>query len=206
MMVAILAEIAKVDDIQFLASEQFKAKSKTFLHMSPYQLVNGDQKVFTFTDKDGKARNVGFAVVETTDHQVIMDRREEIVPEILHVRNEKRIDGKKDGENKLDVLFLAIVNIVQFQSYLFCASEAELSLAAAAFGGELNETGDVMDLGKRVSRKKEFIPPITNSLKGWTPPAAEPRKLQPSTSNTQLVVDPLDPHQRMVRQPSSGRT
>ena len=52
LMVAVLAEITEVEDIQLLASQQFKAKSKELAGLSAHGLVNGDQKSFSFkTDK-----------------------------------------------------------------------------------------------------------------------------------------------------------
>ncbi len=66
LMVAVLADIAGVDDIQLLASQQFKAKSKELANMSGHALVNGDQKTFSF-EASGFSGDIGFAVVETTD-------------------------------------------------------------------------------------------------------------------------------------------
>ena len=66
LMVAVLADIAGVDDIQLLASQQFKAKSKELANMSGHALVNGDQKTFSF-EASGFNGDIGFAVVETTD-------------------------------------------------------------------------------------------------------------------------------------------
>ena len=48
MMVAILVQLAEVEDVQFLASQQFKAKSSELAGLSANSLCNGDQKVFTF--------------------------------------------------------------------------------------------------------------------------------------------------------------
>lgn len=36
---------AGVQDIQYLASQQFKAKSSELANLTPVQLINGDQKV-----------------------------------------------------------------------------------------------------------------------------------------------------------------
>jgi inorganic pyrophosphatase/exopolyphosphatase len=112
MMVAILAIIAGVEDINELATEQFKAKSKELIGLSATQLVSGDCKVldlsssishvriimifeenlnnhktvvvdafvvcrqvFKLKGKGGAEYKIGFAVVETTDDAVIMDRK-----------------------------------------------------------------------------------------------------------------------------------
>ena len=51
---------------------------------------------------------MGFAVVETTDDAVILDRKGELLPELAA---NKRAEG-------LDLLFLAVVNIVAMRSNL----------------------------------------------------------------------------------------
>ena len=112
-------------------------------------------------DGGGKEFKVGFAVVETTDDAVIMDRKAELLPELLAVKSEKG----------LDFLFLAVVNIVVMQSNLLMCDIAEKALAKVAFGGETSDMGTVMDLGPRVSRKKEFIPPLTGTMKSFVMPA-----------------------------------
>eukprot|EP00600_Ochromonadales_sp_CCMP1393_P004790 CAMPEP_0174963242 /NCGR_PEP_ID=MMETSP0004_2-20121128/5221_1 /TAXON_ID=420556 /ORGANISM="Ochromonas sp., Strain CCMP1393" /LENGTH=409 /DNA_ID=CAMNT_0016211845 /DNA_START=165 /DNA_END=1391 /DNA_ORIENTATION=- len=183
MMVAVLVELTGVEDVQFLASQQFKAKSSELAGLTAEQLVNGDQKVFTFkTDKfEG---SVGFAVVETTDDEVIMSRSAEL---LMALSEDKEAKG-------LSVLFLAVVNIVSLKSNLLLCGPVERSLAVAAFkNGKLipdlsagmppsNATSaststststssnnvTVMDLGGLVSRKKDFIPAVTGAVKaGW---------------------------------------
>ena len=47
----------QVDDIQFLATQQFKAKSSELAGLSCHALCNGDQKVFSF--KRSEERRVG---------------------------------------------------------------------------------------------------------------------------------------------------
>lgn len=161
-----MVQIAEIEDVQLLATQQFKAKSSELAGLTPEALCNGDQKVFTFkTDKfDG---SVGFAVVETTDDEVIMSRASELF-----------IALAADKESKgLDVLFLAVVNIVLLRTNLLCFSPVELSLATASFSkGALVADGTgseprVMDLGNLVSRKKDFIPAVTKAIKnGWAKP------------------------------------
>lgn len=123
-MVAILVEIAGVDDIQLLASQQFKAKSRELAGMTAGQLCNGDQKAFSFkTDKfEG---TIGFAVVETTDDDVILARRDELLQALA--------DDK--AEKKYECLYLAVVNIVLLRSQLLMIGEAERSLAFCSFKG-----------------------------------------------------------------------
>lgn len=162
MMVAILVELAEVQDVQYLASCQFKAKSSELAGLSTNMLVNGDQKVFTFKTESFEG-SVGFSVIETTDDDVIMSRAGELLVEL-----------SMDKENKgLSVLFLAVVNIVSLRSTLLLCGPDEHNLAETAFtDGILKEdergAQSIMDLGSRVSRKMDFIPAITSAIKkGW---------------------------------------
>jgi len=164
MMVAILVQLAEVNDVQFLASQQFKAKSSELAGLSAHALCNGDQKVFTFKTEQFEG-SVGFAVVETTDDDVIMSRAAEL---LVALNDDKEEKG-------LSVLFLAVVNIVSLKSNLLLLGPDEISLAEAAFtSGKLLPPVDqfssptVMDLGGLVSRKKDYIPAVTNAIKkGW---------------------------------------
>uniref|UniRef100_A0A7S1FQX0 inorganic diphosphatase n=1 Tax=Corethron hystrix TaxID=216773 RepID=A0A7S1FQX0_9STRA len=194
LMVAVLAEISHVDDIQLLASQQFKAKSKELATMSAVNLVNGDQKTFTFTG--GKFEgDIGFAVVETTDDDAILCRVEELLPELVACKKEKG----------LVCLFLAVVNIVKLHSNLLLCGPTESALASEAFGGSISMGGKLMDLGSRVSRKKDFIPVITMTIKdGWEKPLNLPRGLSTvdiSKLGT-LEIDPIDPHGNVRRKGS----
>ena len=157
-MVAVLTDITGVEDVQLLASKQFKAKSSELGMMTAVQLVNGDQKVFTFKTAQFEG-SVGFAVVETTDDDVILSRSNELLIALDDVKREKGFS----------IIFFAVVNIVKLNSSLLMVGNNERSLAKAAFVGS-NETENdfVMDLGSLVSRKKDFIPAITRAIKdGW---------------------------------------
>lgn len=165
-MVAILVEIAEVQDVQDLASRQFKAKSHELAGLSSSALINGDQKVFTFKTEKFEG-SVGFAVIETTDDDVIMSRAADLLVALQEDKEAK----------KLDALFLGVVNIVKLRSNLLLCGPNEVSLAQASFAhGKLleNESGPayIMDIGGLVSRKKDFIPAVTAAVKkGWAPVA-----------------------------------
>ena len=162
LMVTILVELAGVDDVQFLATQQFKAKSSELGGMSALSLCRGDQKEFSFHTKHFHG-TLGFSVVETTDDEVIMNRKDELLPVLQEEKEQKN----------LQVLFLAVVNIVALRTNLLLCGPVERSLASVSFpNGKLvpSSTGDeaVMDLGSLVSRKKEFIPAVTAAImKGW---------------------------------------
>lgn len=158
LMVATLVEIAEVEDIQYLATQQFKAKSAELGLLSANELVNGDQKSFSFKTEKFNG-SIGFAVVETVDDEVILARQSELLEAL-----------KKDKASKgLSILFLAVVNIVQLRSGLLLCGEDEMSLAMAAFPqGYLQGDHTLLYLPNLVSRKKDFIPNVTKAIKaGW---------------------------------------
>mmetsp|Transcript_32084 Transcript_32084/g.37717 ORF Transcript_32084/g.37717 Transcript_32084/m.37717 type:complete len:464 (-) Transcript_32084:213-1604(-) len=197
MMVAILAIIAGVEDINLLASHQFKAKSRELAGMSPTQLCSGDCKVFKLKNSKGYEFKIGFAVVETTDDDVIMVRKGELLPELLSSRHDKG----------LDMYFLAVVNIVEMRSNLLMCGADELALAKLAFGCPIPSIG-VMDMGSRVSRKKEFVPPISAAISKYE--KVEKTKRSPSLTKlaqltsiaegpSELYVDPADPNSTIHR-------
>jgi manganese-dependent inorganic pyrophosphatase len=159
-LVSILAELAGVDDIEALAQEQFKAKSQELAACSCEILVNGDQKGFKFNTPTFQGE-IGFAVIETIDDDVITARSAELRDELIVCKKKKGLAG----------LFLAVVNIVLMRSTLILCGETEKSLASAAWD-HCTVTGDTMNIGSEVSRKLNFIPRITNAIKdkGWTPP------------------------------------
>jgi manganese-dependent inorganic pyrophosphatase len=187
-LVAALSEIAEVEDIDELAVQQFQAKSRQLAFLSAYSLVNGDQKTFSFNVESGFQGELGFAVIETTDDEVILKRVEQLAVEMVACKKEK----------SLDLLFLAVVNIVKLRSQvsheimkriilcilfvslakwssssvscsqLVLCGSAETSLAKRAYGGSISTGGTLMDLGDRVSRKREFIPTIASTIQeGW---------------------------------------
>ena len=127
-------------------------------------LINGDCKGFSFKT-EAFAGTVGFAVVETTDDDVILSRTEELIIELV----------KQKSAQGLSALFLAVVNIVELKSTLLLCGDNERSLAALSFpDGKTNRADQPfsMDLGSRVSRKKDFIPSVTKAVKqGWAPAA-----------------------------------
>ncbi len=156
-------------------------------------LVNGDQKAFSFkTDKF--TGDVGFAVIETTDDAVILDRLDELLPEIVACKKEKEYSA----------LFLGVVNIVSLKGTLLLCGPTEISLAKAAFPDcALNDDSTRMDLGNRVSRKKDYIPAITQAIKGgWSKPLARGPSAVDLKNLGELETDPLDPYRRVTRRGS----
>ena len=146
--------------------------------------------------------SVGFAVVETTDDDVILARASELLSSAKTLKEELN----------LDLLYLAVVNIALLHSNLLLIGEAEDNLARKAFpalepgnhseestpentspsitietldksvsafsSGEEqnhnhNNNNQILHLGKRVSRKNDYIPAITRVInkENWSLPS-----------------------------------
>jgi inorganic pyrophosphatase/exopolyphosphatase len=160
-MSSILARAAKVDDINLISSGLFKAKSSELDKMSAAQLVMGDMKSFVFPVRQGTITqlSVAFGVIEGTDIEGLIKRREELAFELRAFR----------AENKFDVAFLALVNIDKMYSEVILLSNVEKDLAEHAWpDAKFDPSTKLMNLGNRVSRKKQFIEPLSDALqKGW---------------------------------------
>jgi len=86
-------------------------------------------------------------------------------------------------EEKSDLCFLAIVDIVKLKATLLICGYKEAALAEKVFGGKV--ANEELDLGKKVSRKKDYIPPLSSTVQGgWTPPPEE--KEQQSKEQAEL--------------------
>lgn len=155
-------------DVNEFASTQFRAKSHELSLMSAYQLVNGDTKTFNFTVQDGSTSTVSYGVIETTDAPTSIARVDELIEEMKAVKIEK----------DLLCMFVAIVDIVNLTSHLIIVGEKELSLAEMAYAGEVIDDGKFMLLKDKVSRKSDFIPPLSRAFElGWEPPVNEKPKV-----------------------------
>jgi len=159
LVVSFLSVLANVPDVNSLAQKMLKAKSKDLLFLSAHQLVRGDLKKFKFI-QNGISYTIGFGVVETVDLDGILGRKNDLLFELRAYK----------AEEKVEFTYLALVDIVNLTSVLLVCSKADQALAEKAFGGKTDSSG-ALDMGSRVSRKKDFIPPVSDVLgSGWTPP------------------------------------
>ena len=210
-MVAMLVQYCGVDDVNDLCARQFQAKSRNLASMSAYALVGGDLKQFKLGE-DGALR-VAFSVVETTDPAAMIRRTGEFVPELVALR----------AELKVDLIFLAIVDIVGLESHVVVAGARERSLAteagfngrplapaAAAAAGPFAPALFLLDKGW-VSRKQDFVPPLVEAVDdGWTVENADDDDDDDLGVETVVVVEetPDCPGGKFVRRKSlaDGRT
>jgi len=128
-----------IDD---LASQMFAAKSN-LEGMSPADILTSDHKNFKFGESTYKV-----AVLETTDPQQALDRKDELLVEMQNVKSSENLAG----------VFFFVVNILKSEATLIVSDDSLRSLAEKAFGQSW--TGDTMHLPGVVSRKKQMIPPL----------------------------------------------
>jgi len=151
-MVASLSKIAAVPDINELARFQFEAKTSSLVEMTDTEIVLGDHKVFKYIPGDGsKPFLVGFGVVECVGDgpKQLLERKDGLLAEVAALKSRE--------DKNLTLSFFAIVDVEKLASTLLLVSDVERDIAQRAFGGRVYAEGSLMDLGKRVSRKMDFI-------------------------------------------------
>jgi manganese-dependent inorganic pyrophosphatase len=141
-----LAKLAQIDDVETFTLEIFKAKSNVST-LSPEEIVKNDFKIFEF----GKKTFMG--QLETVEQDEIFSSKK---TDLL-----KAMQSVKAAEG-VELLFLAITDILKVNTKLLILGKAEQVIAEAAFGG--STTNNVLDIGPKMSRKKEIAPPIEKAL------------------------------------------
>ena len=141
-----LAKLAQIDDVEAFTLEIFKAKSNVST-LSPEEIVKNDFKVFEF----GKKTFIG--QLETVEQDEIFSSKKADL--LAAMQSVKAAEG-------VELLFLAITDILKVNTKLLILGEAEQAIAEAAFGG--STTNNILDIGPKMSRKKEIAPPIEKAL------------------------------------------
>jgi manganese-dependent inorganic pyrophosphatase len=140
-----LAKISKIN-INAIAKKMFEAKSD-ISGKSADEIINADYKKF----EAGKTI-FGFGVCETTNPKFLLKKEKKIV---------MALEEKKTRDN-LDLIFFAIIDILQQKSFLYLIGAEEKAIAKKCFGAKTG--GDVAILQDIISRKKQMIPPIFKTL------------------------------------------
>uniref|UniRef100_A0A7S4DHV5 inorganic diphosphatase n=1 Tax=Lotharella globosa TaxID=91324 RepID=A0A7S4DHV5_9EUKA len=110
LMVAALSKIAGVKDVDNLAEQQFKAKSKMLLRYSIPEILRGDLKRFKIRDI-----MLAFGVCETTDVKTVLKRRTEILNEMRAMK----------AEEQDTYVFFAIIDVAKLHSTLIICGRPE---------------------------------------------------------------------------------
>jgi manganese-dependent inorganic pyrophosphatase len=142
-----LAEIAQITDLDAFALEIFKAKSDVS-QLSDKQIVTNDYKIMEFGGK-----KVLIDQLETVEQAKILTNKK---AGLLTAMEEVK------AEQNVDLIFVAISDILQVNTKLLILGDEEQQVAEKAFA---NQTQDqVLDIGPKLSRKKEIAPAIEQAI------------------------------------------
>lgn len=141
-----LAKIAQTDDLQEFASDIFKAKSN-LTDLTPVEIVQNDYKIYNFAQK------TFINQLETVEQkEILTTKKDQLLAAMTTVK----------AEQAVDLLFVAVTDVLQENTKLLLAGEAEATVAEKAFGGTAQDY--VLDIGPRLSRKKQIAPEIEKNL------------------------------------------
>ncbi len=135
-----LNEIVGLEDLEQFSLEMFKAKSDLG-DISTEDLIKLDYKEFDF--KDGR---YGIGVMETTDINFGLNRKEEILQKLAEIKE----------EDNLKAVYFTIVDILNEKSYTLYSDKEAKELFTKLFSAE--DQDGVLFVDKLVSRKKQIVP------------------------------------------------
>ncbi|KKT40624.1 hypothetical protein A3K29_04405 [Candidatus Collierbacteria bacterium RIFOXYB2_FULL_46_14] len=144
--VADLSAVSNISDINSLTLDIFKAKSNVSA-LSDEQVVLNDYKIFDF----GKKVLIG--QLETVEQDVLLSNRKQGLIQALQLI--------KDREG-VDFLILAVTDILKVNTKLLVSGAGEIDLIQKAFDGTVQE--NILDIGPKMSRKKDIAPAIEKAL------------------------------------------
>lgn len=142
-----LATIAGVENVEALTLEIFKAKSD-ISSLSDEAIVKNDYKVFDFAQKTFIGQ---LETVEQT--RLVTDKKQDLLTAMQAIKESEGVD----------LLFLALTDILTVNTKLLILGDAEKAVAEKAFGGTVSDS--VLDIGPKMSRKKEIAPAIEEAEK-----------------------------------------
>lgn len=146
-----LSKSASINDIDSLTLEIFKAKSN-ISSLTDEQVVLNDYKIFDF----GKKVLIG--QIETVEQDVLLNTRKTGLLSALQLIKER------EG---VDYIILAVTDILKVNTKLLVSGAGESDLIQKAFGGTVEN--NVLDIGPKMSRKKDIAPTIETALKQIIP-------------------------------------
>jgi manganese-dependent inorganic pyrophosphatase len=140
-----LASIAGIDYESF-AKEMFHAGSN-LSGKTPKEILHQDFKKFTVDDM-----TIGIGQINSMSAEELSEIKDKLLPELEKVASE-------DG---LDMLFFMLTNIIDESSEVVFAGAKAQHTINSAFG--INATGDSAILPGVVSRKKQLLPSIVETI------------------------------------------
>jgi manganese-dependent inorganic pyrophosphatase len=142
-----LAKIAQISELDNFTFEIFKAKSDLST-LSDEQIVQNDYKIYNF------AKKTFISQLETVEQEALLTNKKESL--LTAMANLKTKLG-------VELLFVAVTDILKINTKLLLAGEAEALIAKQAFSATAID--NVLDIGPKMSRKKEIAPAIEKILK-----------------------------------------
>ncbi|MEN8253628.1 MAG: manganese-dependent inorganic pyrophosphatase [Patescibacteria group bacterium] len=143
-----LAKLAEITDIDAFALEIFKAKSSV-TKLSDEEIVKNDYKIYDFGDK-----KVFINQIETVEQDLIFtDKKAGILAAMASVKTAE----------KVDLLFVVVSDILNVNSKIILLSNEEQVLSEKAFNTTAKD--QIIDIGPKLSRKKEIAPAIEKAIK-----------------------------------------
>lgn len=141
-----LNKIAQIKDLKKLTLEIFKAKSN-IIKLPDEKIVTNDFKIYHFSKK------TFIGQLETVEQA-----------KVLKIRKKKLLNAMDQlkKNQKLDLLFLAVSDILKINTKLLLTNKQEEQIALKAFGGQVKN--QILDIGSKLSRKKEIAPAIEKAL------------------------------------------
>ncbi len=142
-----LAGIAQISNLAALSLEIFQAKSD-ISHLSAEEIVKNDYKIFDFAGK-----KVMIDQLETVEQdKVLAEKKAQLLQAMSKVK----------ASLQVDLIYVVLTDILKINSKLLLLDKTAEKIALKAFGGQAQE--QVLDIGGRLSRKKEIAPPIEKAL------------------------------------------
>lgn len=143
-----LIQIAEINSVENLTLEIFMAKSN-ISSLTDEQIVLNDYKIFDFSGK-----KVLIGQTETVEQSEI------IATKAANLLTAMRTIKQKEG---VDLIYLALTDILKVNTKILILSEAEQAVAEKGFGAQTQN--NILDIGPKMSRKKDIAPVIENTLK-----------------------------------------
>lgn len=140
-----LNEIAQIEDLKQFSLEMFDAKSDLG-DIDTEELIKLDYKVFDFAE----GQKFGIGVMETTNKDFGLNRKEEIIAKLKEIKEKENIQG----------VYFSIIDILNEDSFTLCADEEDAKLFTELFKAE-NQDG-VLFVDNLISRKKQIAPVFQN--------------------------------------------
>ena len=142
-----LAKIASINDVDAFAIEIFKAKSDLSA-LSDEEIIQNDYKIYDFGKK------ICISQLETVEQTaLITDKKEKLLAAMTNIKIKLEVE----------LLLVAITDVLKINTKLLLAGDTEVIVAERAFGG--GAVDYVLDIGPKMSRKKEMAPAIEKVLK-----------------------------------------